>query len=609
MKQILPAKVVTFIQGCLFIFFFFGSTGFSTLFGQDTTNEEVKRLQRAIFINNFAQQIIWSDLGESETFKIGVLGSDRTVIDLQALSQKRRIFNKPVEVKRFELVKDIDDIHLLYVNNKYNYDIDYILNKIKGKEILLVTEDYKYNSSMINMVNVGNTFEYEINEDLIKNQNFIVSSSLKDYSISSAEKWKQLYRDSQNALKIVSEEKTQQQKKIKEKDRQVDSQNQKIESQEKKLEERETAIRERNQRLAELSLESDLHQKNYEEKAAIEQELETNIREQLVFINDLSLKIDSSTSAITEQKDVLRQQNSDIAEKETILAATNSELKTQKTVNLLLIVLASVLLLGSLLIYRNYRNKKRLNNELAEKNQAIREQAVELERKNKELEQFAYIASHDLKEPLNSISSLIDMLREDYEDKFDESGKESIHFIKNSSDRMKYLIEGLLEYSRLGKEVSYKSIDCNKLMIDLKLDLKHAIDRTGAAIKVKDLPVIQGSDFEIRMLFQNLISNAMKFVETDVHPKIEISCEKQTADSETEKSYWKFSIMDNGIGIPEMYQERIFSIFQRLHSREIYEGTGIGLAHCKKIVETHGGQIWLDSEVGKGSTFYVTIPV
>ena len=200
------------------------------------------------------------------------------------------------------------------------------------------------------------------------------------------------------------------------------------------------------------------------------------------------------------------------------------------------------------------------------------------------------------------------MLDEDYTELFDETGKMSMSFIKSASERMKFLVDGLLDYSRLGKEVAYKDIDCNRMLIELQHDLDHAIQRTNAVISVQEMPIIKGSEYEIRMVFQNLVSNAIKFVATGVNPKITISCEKEVADDTHGKTYWKFAISDNGIGIPEIYHERIFSIFQRLHSRELYEGTGIGLAHCKKIIESHGGNIWLESEEGRGTTFFFTIP-
>jgi signal transduction histidine kinase len=181
-------------------------------------------------------------------------------------------------------------------------------------------------------------------------------------------------------------------------------------------------------------------------------------------------------------------------------------------------------------------------------------------------------------------------------------------FIKDASIRMKKLIDALLEYSRLGRSKDYDTVDCNTLIEELKKDLKVVLEKTGTKIKVKDLPVVKGSEIELRLLFQNLISNGIKFSPPDTIPEIDIACVENHDPEDASKGFWEFSVKDNGIGIPKEHQERIFAIFQRLHSRDKYEGTGIGLAHCKKIVEAHGGKIWLTSKEKSGSTFYFTIP-
>ena len=200
----------------------------SKVWSQDTNEEEVKRLQHAIFIFNFAQQIGWKNVGKLDVFKIGVLGPDRTIIDLKSMARKRWISGKPVEVIRFQFVRDIRDIQLLYVNNKYNYSVEYILNKIKGKQILLVTEDYNFNASMINMINTGESFEYEINDKRIKKEGFTISPLLKKHAITSSEKWKSLYTQSTESLGKVLEENKEQKEAIKDKEKQIEQQEKKI---------------------------------------------------------------------------------------------------------------------------------------------------------------------------------------------------------------------------------------------------------------------------------------------------------------------------------------------------------------------------------------------
>ncbi len=594
---------------------FFAITFSLQLQAQNSSNEEVKRLQRSIFIFNFAQQIEWQNLEEKSTFKIGVLGPDRTILDLQALSQKRKIHRKPVEIVRFQLVKDVKDIQLLYVNHKYNYGIHYILSKISDKNILLVSEDYNFNASMINMVNVGDSFEYEINSIRIENEGFLMAPSLKQYAITSSEKWKRLFKKTKRSLTEVQEENKEHKTVIRDKEEEIQYQKnkitdqlEKIDHQEREIDNNREEIVKRNQEIEKLYTKSEIQLKKYEEKILIEKELEKNIQEQITFIKKQEESIKAGNREIEKRTDFLEQQGAQIKQQKETLEQQNSEIDIQKKINVLLIVLVLLALGVSFIIYRSYLAKKRFNVVLEKKNQAIYEQSVELEAKNKELEQFAYIASHDLQEPLNTISSFIGLIAEDYGDSFDDVGRESLTFIKDASVRMKKLIDALLQYSRLGRSKDYSDVDCNTIFKELVADLKNVIETTKAKINVKNLPIVKGSEVELRLLLQNLVSNAIKFREPNSIPEINVSCSKKNDPEGTSNGFWEFSIQDNGIGIPEQHKERIFAIFQRLHSREQYQGTGIGLAHCKKIVESHGGTIWLESQEGKGSTFYFTIP-
>lgn len=225
----------------------------------------------------------------------------------------------------------------------------------------------------------------------------------------------------------------------------------------------------------------------------------------------------------------------------------------------------------------------------------------ELESKNKELEQFTYISSHDLQDPINTIMGLSILLEEGSRDKLDPEGLSYVRYIHESSQRMTGLITDLLQHSRIGHTRKIEMIDCNELVRQVLADIRAKIDQNNAVIHVDKLPVIRGAALELRLLFQNLLSNAIKFRKKDVAPVIKMSVQKSN-------DHFHFTIEDNGIGIDPKYQDKIFVIFQRLNSRQDYEGTGIGLAHCKKIVELHGGEIWVESAAGEGSRFHFTFP-
>ncbi len=230
----------------------------------------------------------------------------------------------------------------------------------------------------------------------------------------------------------------------------------------------------------------------------------------------------------------------------------------------------------------------------------LRVQTKSMEAKNKELEQFVYIASHDLQEPLRTISSFTDILTTEYADKCDDNAKEMFKHINNSSERMTNLLTGLLEYGRLGRNSEIKKVDCNLLVKAVIEDLKLAIQESEAVIQVDDLPIVRGFETELRILFQNLISNAIKFRKPKMAPLVNIGAKR--IDNK-----WQFFVRDNGIGIDEKFDKKIFTIFQRLHKRDVYEGYGIGLAEAKKIVELHNGDIFVSSAPNVGATFFFTI--
>lgn len=235
-----------------------------------------------------------------------------------------------------------------------------------------------------------------------------------------------------------------------------------------------------------------------------------------------------------------------------------------------------------------------------EKESQVELQNKMLQSQNSELEQFTYITSHDLQEPVLSLISFTELLYEEYSERLDDEAKLYIQFINKSAYRMRALIKGLMEYARIGKREDYTAIDCNEIITHVLSDLSETVNNTNAVIEVDNLPEIKAQSTYMRLLFQNLISNAIKFVKPDVQPKIRISCAETSKD-------WKFSVEDNGIGIDQKHLDQVFIIFKRLNNVTLYRGYGIGLAHCKKIVELHHGEIQVKSKVDKGSTFSFTI--
>jgi PAS domain S-box-containing protein len=252
-------------------------------------------------------------------------------------------------------------------------------------------------------------------------------------------------------------------------------------------------------------------------------------------------------------------------------------------------------------VARNITRRRENQARIREAHEELERKAKELARSNEELQQFAYVASHDLQEPLRMISSYTQLLDRRYKEKLDGDAREFMGYIVDGSARMKQLIEDLLSYSRVGtRGRDFQPTESRSAFNKALLNLRAAQEASGATVTHGDLPIVVADGQQLSQLFQNLLGNAMKF-RGDAPPRIHVACEARP-------DTWIFTVTDNGIGIDPQYSERIFMMFQRLHTKAEYPGTGIGLAICKKIVDRHGGRIWVESQPGKGCTFGFTIP-
>jgi signal transduction histidine kinase len=241
------------------------------------------------------------------------------------------------------------------------------------------------------------------------------------------------------------------------------------------------------------------------------------------------------------------------------------------------------------------------NTKRKEAEDALSDVVKELKRSNNELEQFAYVTSHDLQEPLRMVTSFLGLLSKKYKGKLDQDADEYIDFAVDGARRMQNMISDLLAYSRIGtRGKPFEAIDSEYALKQALNNLQLAIEESGALVTYDPLPTVLADSSQLTQLFQNLVANAIKFRSKDVSPKVHISAEINGEE-------WVFSVRDNGIGIAQEFFEHIFVIFQRLHGRDEYPGSGMGLAISRKIVERHGGRIWVESQIGQGTAFYFTI--
>jgi light-regulated signal transduction histidine kinase (bacteriophytochrome) len=246
---------------------------------------------------------------------------------------------------------------------------------------------------------------------------------------------------------------------------------------------------------------------------------------------------------------------------------------------------------------------RRENVERAAAQEALREKTQALGRSNADLEQFAYVASHDLQEPLRMVSSYMQLFEKRYKGALDPQADKYIAYAVDGAKRMQALIAGLLEYSRTGRQDDPAAPIDTELALDQALtNLRSALEESGAVVTRDPMPPVVGNAAQITRVFQNLVANAVKFRRPDEPPRIHVAAEVRATDA-------LFAVRDNGIGLDPQFAERVFVIFQRLHTRAEYPGTGIGLSVCKKVVERHGGRIWVESEPGAGATFFFTLSV
>lgn len=275
-----------------------------------------------------------------------------------------------------------------------------------------------------------------------------------------------------------------------------------------------------------------------------------------------------------------------------------------------------------IVVYRNTRKVAALYSEIEEVNAeletkvqqrtlALRQYSEALKRSNRDLEQFAFVASHDLQEPLRKIHAFGDRLLQKYGNKLDESGSDYLVRMQNASRRMSEMIDDLLSFSRITTQKKpFSRVKLDKLMANVLDDLEYTIENAGASVHVDELPEIDADASQIRQVFMNLIGNSIKFRRPDAKPEIAISCEAESNTESTDGRRWyRLRFSDNGIGFDPQYVDKVFDLFQRLHGRDKYDGTGIGLALCRKVINRHGGTISVESAPGRGAVFTIRLPM
>lgn len=596
----------------------------------------------AAYIYNFSKNIQWSNESSIKEFNFLIISSDdKLKQNLNNLAKTKKLRNKPVRINFSQNIQSIENIHLLFLSKEQEKNFNKIFDKIEGKNILLVTDNFKDKSQiMINFFNVDDgSLKFEINKANIINQHLEIMPDMILLGGSQIDVAALYYEGQQNLKNLKNEIKNIETKltslqsvldvKSKEIINKKDSliiQSQKIQEQQNILTSQEKSLS--LQRIEELNLLKKLEN---------QQILFADYSQKLILQKN---KLDSGNKFLFKQKKQMDLQHTQILKQNSVLKQQGSKIQKQRNLVYLLVIIIFLTVLLAISIWNFYRNIRKFNKELNQRvldrtkelhvlneqlnielnerklaeieiqklnqtlEQRVAERTNQLKVINKELESFSYSISHDLRAPLRAIFGFSQILSRRHKDSLNEEGQQYMNYIVEASVRMEQLINDLLNYSRLGrKSLDLHPVSLKHILNNIYIDFKQKFDEIGANFKVSDnLPDINGDETLLMQIFINLIENAITYRRTAVPLTINIDCEQNQANV-------IIKVSDNGIGIPKEYWEKIFNIFQRLHSEDQYPGTGIGLATVKKAVSMLNGTISVESIVDAGSVFIINFPL
>ncbi|OFX18939.1 MAG: hypothetical protein A2041_08605 [Bacteroidetes bacterium GWA2_31_9b] len=590
------------------------------------------------YIYNFAKNIQWQTEDSLNEFHFLIIGQDETIFrELTTLSETKTIRNKAIRVSSSTSLNNIDKAQLIFVAKGNEENLLNIFDRVEGKNILIVSDNYQNKKIvMINFIDSkeGNLL-FEINKANIINQNLGIMQDmilLGGTEIDVAE----LYREGQQSLRSLQKHTENLEHNLLKLEKLISSKTKEIEANKDSLNRQTNKISEQQQILKDQS--RLLYQKEQELNNKIQQ-----IADQQIIFEKQSKDLKILTADVTDGNELLKRQRIEIESQESqikkqsdIQKNQSSTIYRQRNLMLLLVVIIILVFILVLTIFYAFRNKQQHNKELEQKvnertyelsllneqlrveleermhaqeeirllNQTLEERVAErteqLASINKELESFSYSISHDLRAPLRAIFGFSQILSKRHRESLNEEGKQYMDYIVQASVRMEQLINDLLDYSRLGrKSIDIYPISVNKIIENIHTDFKQKLESIGASFIVnKNIPDILGNESLLQQIFINLIGNAINYRRKSIPLEININYEQNN------KSVI-LSVSDNGIGIPKEYWEKIFNIFQRLHSDDEYPGTGIGLATVRKSVSMLNGTISVDSVVDSGTTFYI----
>jgi len=586
-----------------------------------------KETAQAAYILNFIKNIEWKNENTFREFKIKIIGNDNVLInELNKAAANRKIRGKSIKITDSDITPNNEESHLVFITKEKESDLRTIFDMAEGKNTLLVSDNFSDKRLiMINFyTNEKGNLLFEINKANILNQKLKIMHDLillggSEIDVAT------IYREGLQSLRNL-------QKHSEALESTLFTQTQTLNQLEKEIKASKieaSALRDSIKPLYEnifiqkktLSEQKIMLQAREHEIELLGNEIkkqENIYKTQSDLIEEQQKKIADGLVTLKKQEEKISLQKNEIEKQNISLDAQDMTINRQKNLVILMLIITILIVFLFFAIYYNYREKKRHNRELEhrveERTQEIMALNLTLENRvaertaqlvsiNKELESFSYSISHDLRAPLRAIFGFSQILTRRHKDALNEEGKQYLDYIVEASVRMEKLINDLLNYSRLGrKSIDIVELDLNKIVNEIKDDFSQKFEELGVDFITDDVfPKIKGDESLMRQVLTNLVENAVNYRKTDIKPFVKIY-----SISKSKGTY--LAVEDNGIGIPEEYWEKIFNIFQRLHSDDEIPGTGIGLATVKKAVSKMNGEINVKSVVGEGSTFTIYLP-
>lgn len=576
-------------------------------FAQQLKREEIT----AAYIFNFAKNIEWNEEGRISRFHFLILSNDKAINrEMSKLSASAKLKGKPIRITISESADIPKDIQLVFVAPGMKDLALSVFRRIEGRNILLVTDGFDDKRIvMINLVATkAKTIKFEINKANIINQGLKVLPDMVLLGGTEIDVAK-LYKESQDTVRSKDV-------KIADLKQHLDSLNVRIEASRKEIEKQglliarqdEDILKQQNQLSKQrdtLTRQTDLLSQR---TALLSQQTALLSNSQLILKRQQG-EIEAGKSVLSDQQKRIDSQNASITRQTKVLEEQNVTIAAQESIQRFLILIILLFLGLSYAIYRSYRIKQRSNRQLREKekliirlNQDLLERAAALETANKELEAFSYSVSHDLRAPLRSIDGFSQAIIEDYADEVDERGKDYLRRVRSAAQRMANLIDDMLNLSRVTRnEMVFQEIDLSGMAKDIAENLRKLQPERRVEFIIQPGITARGDEHLIRIALENLFNNAWKY--TSKHPTARIEFGSRHADGKR-----VCFVKDDGAGFDMKYAQKLFGAFQRMHTREEFSGTGVGLATVQRIIHRHGGTIWAESEVEKGSTFHFSIP-